>query len=603
MMTRHEWRNICQGELGKPYIWGANGPDAYDCSGFAQWALRPLNLDPPGDQTAEGLYRHFSAGRARLVSEARADLGDLVFFGSDAAIGHVGLAWGDGVMIEAGGGGRGTTSVAIARSQGAQVRLRPISRRKDLVAILRPAALAWQDNRPFILAADTGRYEGAPPRLEWLGDGRSMRLTSPFAFIQAGGTPWPVPAGSVVDGASIPRVFWSLIGGPFEGRYRDASIVHDHFCVTRDRPWPQTHRVFYDAMICSGVAPLKAKVMYYAVYRFGPRWTLGPSAVADGFPTTAPMSGPNAGRGTGVPADLPVEPFDAVGFEADARLIRDTDPDVAEIEALAQKRQGRAAAMPGPVADDASPLAAIAAEARAAFIRRPLIAQLVALQDESADAADAAAIGALLSRYSALTRDAVAEAEHQTAPMTADPRPPYAQLYASCTVRPERRSEVAWYRNKVLQHRGRYEKVAALTAAPWWFIGIIHALEASFNFNAHLHNGDPLSGRTVRVPAGRPPQWNPPDDWESSAVDAIVHDRLDGLRDWTIATALHRWEAFNGFGYRARGINSPYLWSFSNHYSTGKFVRDREFDPDAVSRQCGAAVILRALEDAGMAVP
>ena len=38
MITRQEWRKLCSIELGKSYTWGAEGPDAYDCSGFARWA-------------------------------------------------------------------------------------------------------------------------------------------------------------------------------------------------------------------------------------------------------------------------------------------------------------------------------------------------------------------------------------------------------------------------------------------------------------------------------------------------------------------------------------------------------------------------------------
>ena len=78
-----------------------------------------------------------------MVSNEDADLGDLVFFGSEESVTHVALAWGRGNMLEAGGGGRTTTSVAIARQRGAEVRICSISRRNDLVAILRPLALQW----------------------------------------------------------------------------------------------------------------------------------------------------------------------------------------------------------------------------------------------------------------------------------------------------------------------------------------------------------------------------------------------------------------------------------------------------------------------------
>lgn len=335
MPTQSAFRAICNAELGKPYIWGASGPAAFDCSGVAQFLLEKLDLDPPGDQTAEGLYRTFrKPGRGTSVALAEAALGDLVFFGGDTAVTHVGLAWGGGDMIEAGGGGRATTTPAIARRQGAEVRIRPITRRKDRVAILRPAALAWTAETGHValeaLAAGFGRYEGTP-LTEWLSDGRHMQLKRSYAYVAENGTGWPVPSEAIVDGASIPPPFWSVIGGPFEGLYRDASIVHDYYCDVKTRAWRDTHRMFYEAMRCSGVGAVKAKVMYYAVYRFGPKWALAADAM---------LELPAALEAVATPAAAPLasDSFDPDSAQADVRTIVATDPDLAGIEALADTR-------------------------------------------------------------------------------------------------------------------------------------------------------------------------------------------------------------------------------------------------------------------------
>jgi lysozyme family protein len=597
-MNRDQWRARCEQELGKPYIWGAEGPEAYDCSGFAQWALKEINLDPPGDQTAAGMYRFFEAGRSTRVSLEQSALGDLVFFGSDEAVTHVALAWGQGEMLEAGGGGRKTTSVAIARQQKAEVRIRPIARRTDLVAVLRPSQLPWSAAVPEAMVEATaespgghGRYINLPPLTEWLDDGRHMRLGRPFGYVEESGREWPVPAETVVDGASIPRVFWSLIGGPFEGRYRNASVVHDYFCDVQTRAWQETHRVFYEAMLCSGVGTIRAKTMYYAVYRFGPRWTTGPAAVAEAFGVT--------GTSGSVPTPLPVEPFDAASFEADAGLIRANDLDVASIEALADmRRAGGSVAV--PESPGAAPNHDLADEAGMAFARQPLLQRLVALQDAAADRAAAESDGALLYRYTVKELVRTPPVLIESGLTFDDLKPQYEALYASCAIRPERAGEVAWHRKKLVQYRPQYEAVAAKTGVPWWFIGVVHALEVSFSFSGHLHNGDPLSGRTVQVPKNRPAVWNPPNDWGSSAIDALTLKSFPGQADWSRARVLHRWESYNGFGYYTKDIHSPYLWSFSNHYTRGKFVADHRYDPNAVSRQCGAAVMLRALEDAGL---
>lgn len=106
----------------------------------------------------------------------------------------------------------------------------------------------------------------------WAANGRDMTLVEPFAYVDPRDARWDAPAGAVVNGASIPQAFWSLIGGPFEGRFRNASVVHDVACEVRDREWRQVHRMFYEACRCGGVAVAKAKAMYYAVWHFGPRW-------------------------------------------------------------------------------------------------------------------------------------------------------------------------------------------------------------------------------------------------------------------------------------------------------------------------------------------
>jgi lysozyme family protein len=176
----------------------------------------------------------------------------------------------------------------------------------------------------------------------------------------------------------------------------------------------------------------------------------------------------------------------------------------------------------------------------------------------------------------------------------------YATLFGSAQLRSDRTDLADWHRRVLLEFRPRYESVSRNTGVPWFFIGAIHGLEASYNFRAHLHNGDfPLSARTRQVPAGRPINWAAPYSWEASARDALKLMGFSGKSDWTLERTLYRLEAYNGFGYRKRGIPSPYLWSFSNHYETGKFVSDGHWNPEAKSQQCGAATTMKLLADAG----
>jgi len=178
-------------------------------------------------------------------------------------------------------------------------------------------------------------------------------------------------------------------------------------------------------------------------------------------------------------------------------------------------------------------------------------------------------------------------------------RASYQSLFATCVIRPERLEETERLAAAIQQNRPRYEAVGTPLGIPWFFIGAVHAMEASLRFTVHLHNGDPLAARTVNVPANRPAAGSPPFTWEESATDALIFQELDKVTDWSLAGVLYQLEKYNGFGYRTLHpeVLSPYLWSGSNQYTSGKYVADGKFDPDAVSAQCGAAVILRRMAE------
>ncbi|MFI5683566.1 NlpC/P60 family protein [Streptomyces sp. NPDC051636] len=79
-------------KLGSPYVWGATGPHAFDCSGLAQAAYRSAGISLP-----RTTYAQITAGRR--VSRSELAPGDLVFFYS--GISHVGIYVGNGQMIHA----------------------------------------------------------------------------------------------------------------------------------------------------------------------------------------------------------------------------------------------------------------------------------------------------------------------------------------------------------------------------------------------------------------------------------------------------------------------------------------------------------------------
>lgn len=101
-----------------------------------------------------------------------------------------------------------------------------------------------------------------------------FELDHEFRFEDPNGLLWVTPSGTTVDGASIPPFLWSIIGGPFEDAYIEASVIHDHYCETEERTAHDTHRNFYYGMMASGVPKWKAMLMHWAVATFGPSWKL-----------------------------------------------------------------------------------------------------------------------------------------------------------------------------------------------------------------------------------------------------------------------------------------------------------------------------------------
>ncbi|WP_037889574.1 C40 family peptidase [Streptomyces viridochromogenes] len=78
--------------LGKPYVWGANGPSGFDCSGLIQWSYAQAGVSLPRTSQAQRY-----AGRQVPVSEAQP--GDVVTYRDDAS--HVGMYVGNGQVIHA----------------------------------------------------------------------------------------------------------------------------------------------------------------------------------------------------------------------------------------------------------------------------------------------------------------------------------------------------------------------------------------------------------------------------------------------------------------------------------------------------------------------
>ena len=129
-----------------------------------------------------------------------------------------------------------------------------------------------------------GKFEGVVVA-KWLqhsGNDRDMELLEDFVYVDPDGKRWLAPSGSVVNGASIPEPLWNIIGSPFVGDYRRASVIHDVACVEKEEPHKAVHLMFYHAMRADQVGWVQANIMYQAVKRFGPRWNIAERDISVG---------------------------------------------------------------------------------------------------------------------------------------------------------------------------------------------------------------------------------------------------------------------------------------------------------------------------------
>lgn len=142
--------------------------------------------------------------------------------------------------------------------------------------------------------------------------------------------------------------------------------------------------------------------------------------------------------------------------------------------------------------------------------------------------------------------------------------------------------------------KARYQSVSSTTKVPWFIIAVIHEREASQSWKANLAQGDPWNKISIHVPKGR----GPFSSWEDAAIDALTNcaPHAAAWQDWTAGGALALLEEYNGLGYAARGVPSPYVWASTDQYVKGKFVADGHYDPNVIDRQMGCAALLARMK-------
>ena len=145
--------------------------------------------------------------------------------------------------------------------------------------------------------------------------------------------------------------------------------------------------------------------------------------------------------------------------------------------------------------------------------------------------------------------------------------------------------------SNLIAAKDRYQSVSKATGVPWPVIAVIHERESSQNWNRSIAQGDPWNAVSVHVPAGRGPFGS----WEEAAIDALMNCS-PFLGKWThwdsMGGVLTKLELYNGGGYAERDLPSPYVWSRTDQYVSGKYTSDGNFDANAVDSQDGCAGLL-----------
>ncbi|MGX7744007.1 DUF1353 domain-containing protein [Rhodopseudomonas parapalustris] len=143
--------------------------------------------------------------------------------------------------------------------------------------------------------SDRNCFTGTFGLVDIAGDPGHKLLAADFGFVDPEGLGWQTNKDAKTDGASIPPLLQPFVGSPWEDGYIRAAVIHDWYCDRHVRAWRKTHRVFYDAMRASGLNEAKAKLLFYAVYAFGPRWGyLVPGTKCPGTQNCIQMTGKEA---------------------------------------------------------------------------------------------------------------------------------------------------------------------------------------------------------------------------------------------------------------------------------------------------------------------
>lgn len=184
-------------------------------------------------------------------------------------------------------------------------------------------------------------------------------------------------------------------------------------------------------------------------------------------------------------------------------------------------------------------------------------------------------------------------------------RPEFTQQIARARIRPECEHVLDQSGHRLLHDKAIYIRIFEATGVPVAALMALAEREMTGNLHCYLGNGQRLTMRTTIVPKNRGPFADTPDGFVKGALDALHLDGLDQIADtpegWSAERFAYESELWNGFGYRAHGIPSPYVFGGTTVQRAGKFIRDHVYSatkPDGtplMDPQLGTIAIVEKL--------
>lgn len=141
MSSNIEWAlKVAWKWYGKPYKWGGDDPiGGGDCSGYMSEILRSVGAIGSNERvTTHTIWQRWGIQDNRAISGTDIEAGDILLYsknGTVSGINHVVIAVSPNFILEAGGGGPGTDTIAEAAAQNAFVRMRPLDRKRLFAAL------------------------------------------------------------------------------------------------------------------------------------------------------------------------------------------------------------------------------------------------------------------------------------------------------------------------------------------------------------------------------------------------------------------------------------------------------------------------------------